>query len=136
MSLHVSRMTADSWNGVLCDEVETSTPTVSEMESAVDALDAKVRTIVCLHSPSGAQLTIGGGAGQYVVYGSTPDEQLWNLIADSGGERSGVVILNAGGQEGDFPARQVVARPAALRAVRTFGETGKLDPTLHWEEQA
>ena len=132
---YVNRMVADKWTGVLCYEDETLTPTADDVNQAVQALDAKTRTLVSLYGRDGAHLTIGGGTGQYVVYASSSDEQLWNLVADTGEAQSGVVMLNAGGQEGDFPARQVIAKPQALQAAQTFLQTGALDSSLRWERQ-
>lgn len=135
MDAYVSRMTADKWTGVLCGEDETLMPTIEDVGQAVRALDAETRTLVSLYGRGGAHLTIGGGAGQYILYVSTSDAQLWNLVADAKEGKSGVVMLNAGGQKGDFPARQVLAQPQVLQAAQAFLQTGALDSSLRWERQ-
>ncbi|MBC7701784.1 Imm1 family immunity protein [Aquabacterium sp.] len=134
MISYVNRMISDSWTGIFCDENETSMPTAEDIERAVQKLDAKTRTIVSLYGVDGAYLTIGGGAGQYIVYASASDEQLWNLVVDVDENQSGFVLLNAGGQEGDFPVRQVVAKAHAIQAARTFFRAGELDSSLNWEK--
>jgi hypothetical protein len=48
-----------------------------------------------------SHLTIGGGAGQYVVYAAFDNEVFWNLFRPQ--DASGRIILVGGGQEGDFP---------------------------------
>jgi hypothetical protein len=135
MPSFVDRIVADRWTGVFCDEDETLTPVVGDVDRVVDALDAKTRTLVSLYGRDGAHLSIGGGAGRYVVYALTPDDQLWNLHTDED-NRKGTVLLNAGGQEGDYPASQVVNKGLALQAARTFLAKGELDPRLRWERQA
>ena len=134
MHTFVDRVVADRWSGLLCDESEIHAPTVDDLVRVIEELDAKTQTLVSLYGKEGAYLSIGGGAGQYVAYASTSDEQLWNLLSDSD-DRNGIVLLNAGGQEGDFPARQVVDKLRALQAARVFFETGKLDSALRWEKQ-
>ena len=131
MNWFVDRVVADKWAGVLCDEVEIQAPTLEDVLRAIAALDAATHTMVSLFG-SESCLCIGGGAGQYVAYASLPDGRLWNLLLDNE-ERKEVVLLNAGGQEGDFPGRQVVDKLRVLHAARTFFETGALDTSLRWE---
>jgi len=134
MHWSIDRVVADRWAGVLCDEDEIQTPTLDDVLRLIAALDAKTHTMVTLFGSDNSYLCIGGGSGRYVVYASTPDEQLWNLLLDSD-DRKGMVLLNAGGQEGDFPVRQVLDKSHVLHAARTFFETGALDAALRWEKQ-
>lgn len=134
MQMFVDRVLADNWKGIYCSEDEIKHPSLADIDQIVDALDAKVRTLVTICGQDGCDLTIGGGLGQYVVYASIGDEQLWNLL--SGDDKDKVtVLLNAGGQEGDFPLRQVVSKSQMLQAAHTFFLTGQLDSTLLWEKQ-
>lgn len=135
LNFYVNRMVADRWNGVRCTEDETLMPTAEVLGAALRELDARSRTLICLYGQDGTDLTIGGGAGQYVVFASTAEEQFWNLVNQAMAPDSGVVLLNTGGQEGDFPARQVVTQPQALQAAQTFLQTGALDDSLCWERQ-
>ena len=135
MDTYLDRAVADRWAGVLCVEDEIGTPTIDDVEQFIEALDAKSRTLVSLYGRDGAYLSLGGGEGQYVVYVSASDELLWNLLAEAS-QRSGIVLLNAGGQEGDFPARQVVDKRQALQAARVFVRTGQLDSSQRWEKRA
>ena len=95
-------------------------------------LDAKEYTTVTLCGDDDAHLAIGGGAGQYVVYATYDNIKFWNLL--SGAPSGTVILLNVGGQEGNYQARQVIPMDAALHAARVFFETGQLDPESIWEE--
>lgn len=130
----VSRLITDEWSGLVCKEVEGRLPSWEAVEGAVRALDAKVKTILSLYKDEDSYITVGGGAGRYVVYVSEAQE-IWNLLCNSGTDLKGKVVLCIGGQDGDFPARQVVNLPAALAAIRTFFHAGKIDPLLPWERQ-
>jgi len=134
MAMFVELLVADIWTGVDCEEEEVRSPSIPDLEYAITALDASVRTTVCLYGIDGSFLTIGGGGGQYVVYVTTPDEQFWNLLAEDS-DLKGIILINIGGQEGDFPARQVVNEQRALQASRTFFRSGELDSSLRWEVQ-
>ena len=135
MEIFVDRIAADRWEGVLCDEDEIDAPTIDDLDRVIEALDAKTRTMVSLYGQDEQHLCIGGGAGQYVVYASMPGGQLWNLLSASD-DRKDVVLVNAGGQEGDFPLRQVVDKETVLQAAHTFFRMGMLDVSLRWEKQA
>jgi hypothetical protein len=97
-------------------------------------MDAKTRTLISLYGLDGSYLAVGGGAGKYVVYISTVEEEFWNLLKQHS-EKNGIVMLNAGGQDGDYPSRQVVDKESALRAAKTFFRTGNRDASLSWEKQ-
>ena len=130
----IDRLVIDRWSGVLCTEDEVQAPTMGDSLRAIAALNSKTHTMVFLFGSDNSYLCVGGGAGQYVAYVSVSGEKFLNLLQDGDG-REGKVLINAGGQEGDFPARQVVDAPRVLRATRTFFETGALDLSLRWEEQ-
>lgn len=135
MNLYVRRMISDKWDGAFCEESEVLDPSVADAAEAIRRLDAQTWTIVSLYASDGAYMTIGGGAGKYVVFVSDTDEQLWNLVT---AEEEGVddsVLLHIGGQEGDYPRRQIAPASHVLEAAGTFMRTGELEPTLHWERQ-
>jgi len=134
MNYYVNQITADKWSGALTDDEVIVTPTVDDLHRAIEALDATVKTSVFLQGEDGAHLAIGGGSGQYVVYVSPSDRQFWNLIAN-GADRSKTVSLFVGGQDGDYPARQVVDKNVTTKAAEGFFFKGERDPSLHWELQ-
>ena len=134
MKPYVDRMILDRWVDLFCYEDEVVAPTIVEVENALRNLNAKTRTMISLHGGQDAYLTVGGGGGEYVVYKSANDERIWNLMCDSG-NRSEVVLLNIGGQEGEFSANQVIDEDRMLQAARTFFWHGSIDPALCWEKQ-
>ena len=130
----VTNAVADQWTGVYCSDEELSEPTFEDLRRWIDRLDAQSWTMVLISSKSGSTLTVGGGRGQYVVILSPTEEEFWNLLSSTA-ESEGQVRINIGGQEGDYPRRQMVDYSKALKATETFFTTGEMDPTLDWEQQ-
>ena len=123
----------DHWRGVSCDEICIESPQDADVTRAIEALDAISRTTLTLERAE-ASMTVGGGQGRYVVFVTVgDDEEFWNLLSDA--DAAGVVMINIGGQEGDFPASHVVNREKAVRAALCFLESSRRDPTLAWELQ-
>ena len=131
--MSVLKILSDRWDGVFNHEEIVETPTTGDFDRLLDRMDSKVHTMIMLQRERDAHMGIGGGSGKYVVYVTYDNETFWNLIA---AERApGAVMLNVGGQEGEYPARQVVAQDRARQAGRTFLATGELDRSLRWEMQ-
>lgn len=126
------RMICDCWDGPNNHNVVREAPSQPEFDEAFERLDAQVHTMVVLDAGGERHMSIGGGAGQYVVYATFDNEEFWNLLRKA--PTDGVVMLNAGGQEGDFPARQVVGQEEARQAGRSFLASCNLDRTLQWEK--
>lgn len=123
----------DSWRGVLNDEWHVDAPSCDEVSKAIERLDAKAFTMVTIQGPGEQHLAVGGGAGRYVVYATFDNCDFWNLLAATVDDRT--VLLNAGGQEGDYPACQIVDLDQAQRAARAFFEGLQLEPSLRWQKQ-
>lgn len=123
----------DSWRGVLNDEWHIDDPSWDDVLKAIRRLDATTFTMVTIERPGEQLLAGGGGAGQYVVYATYDNVEFWNLLSSTVDERT--VLLNAGGQEGDYPARQIVDLLAAETAARAFFVEGQLESALAWEKQ-
>ena len=129
----VERIIADRWNGLQCDELVIQHPTEDDFIRALDALDGVERTLLCLEASNGRQLTIGGGDGNYVVYAAFSEHEFWNLLSNVSENQTIMVV--AGGQKGDFAARQVVDRASAQIAGIAFMRQGELDQSLRWDRQ-
>lgn len=134
MEGHIKRMTADHWSGVLCRESEIHHPTWEDVATAVSALDAQTRTMVCLFGADDATLTIGGG-GRHVILLSTATGSMWTLLSPNR-SASEIELLNCGGQEGDYPANQVVDTAMALKAASSFYLNGTRSNDLTWSREA
>jgi hypothetical protein len=123
----------DHWHGVTCDEICIESPQDADVTRSIEALNATSRTTLTLDRAE-ASISVGGGQGRYVVFVTVgDDEEFWNLLSEA--DATGVIMINIGGQEGDFPARQVVDHEKATRAALCFLESGRRDPTLPWELQ-
>ncbi|WP_322418009.1 hypothetical protein [Mesorhizobium huakuii] len=134
MESFVEKILYDNWIGNICHEREMDFPKLSDVYDVIDMLDAKTRTILSLYGRDGSFLTIGGGAGQYVVYASMSDEQLWNLHPiDAKSDRK--IILNAGGQEGEYSSHQIVGKETVIQSAASFFFHGTLEPSNQWEKQ-
>ncbi len=123
----------DSWRGVANDEWRVSQPTWDDVESALTRLDARTHTLVTIQGPVEQHLTVGGGAGRYVVCATFDNSEFWNLL---GGRSDGEPeLLNAGGQEGEYPQAQIVTHGQAREAARAFFLQLQLEPSLNWVRQ-
>jgi Immunity protein Imm1 len=107
-------------------------PSLDDVEMAVRALDGVHNTMVVLGTDGPGHMAIGGGAGRYIVY-STPDNLTFYVPIDPVAPQ-GSITLVAGGEEGEYPARQTADLDSALRAARTYTRDGSQDPTLTWEQ--
>ena len=126
------RIRGDRWNGALSQEWQTDNPSAADFEQALLRLDAKEYTMMTVAGDDETHLTIGGGGGRYVVYATFDNENFWNLMRRD--PIDGTVLLNAGGQEGDFPAARVVGLEQARAAGRVFLDYRQLDPSQEWEK--
>jgi hypothetical protein len=128
----VSDMTADCWTGNADVGKQVCNPTWDQIEGAIHALDGKTRTLVTMGGEGEAHMAIGGGKdGRYVCYATFDNEIFHNLLNPS--KQEGIVMLVAGGQEGDYSAKMIVDLDAVLAAARTFAENGELDQSVEWE---
>jgi hypothetical protein len=129
----MSMVLGDHWEGVLNHEWRVERASSADFDHALDRLDARTHTMITIKADEERHLTIGGGAGQYVVYATFDGEVFWNLLRSQ--PTVGMVLLNAGGQQGDFPAAQVVDKEQARAAGRAFLDACRLDPTQQWGKQ-
>jgi hypothetical protein len=131
--VNVRRILGDHWEGVLNREWSIDEASSADLDRALDQLDALTYTMVTIQADGERHLTIGGGAGQYVVYATFDNEEFWNLLRSQ--PTVGTVLLNAGGQQGDFPTAHVVDKEQARAAGRAFLDACHLDPTQQWQKQ-
>ena len=117
-------------------EAEKQNPTWADIEAAIRRLDGETCTLVCLGigEPPVPHMAIGGGtAAKYIVYHTQDNRTFYNLINPE--PAAGRCLLKAGGQFGDYELRLCVGLKEALRAARTYAQTGQSDATLTWERQ-
>jgi hypothetical protein len=104
-------------------------PTWAQIEQAIRRLDASTHTEVAIDNHG--HMSVGGGDGRYFMSIFTDDER--SLIAsDPSKNADDKVHLVTGGQKALLPARRIVDTETALKAARSFFETGRPDATLSW----
>lgn len=127
------RIRGDRWDGPLNHDWTIEDASPADFERALEQLDGRSRTMLTVEGDGQRHLTVGGGAGRYVVYISFDNDDFWNLLCPI--PQAGIVLLNAGGQEGDYPAKQIVDLAQARAAGRAFFDHQGLDPAQQWEKQ-
>jgi hypothetical protein len=125
-------LTYDRWVGNRDRGTTVERPSWAAIEERIARLDAREFTIVTLAGEGEAHMAVGGGAGRYIVYATRDNMSFDNLVDPARGEA--MERLVAGGQEGEYPARQVVSLETAVEAAREYAETGTLSDSLRWEE--
>lgn len=109
-------------------------PSLDQVEQAIRALNGGNRTIVTVAIGRDAHLAVGGGSDdRYVVYATFDNVTFHNLQGQR--TENGTVLLNVGGQEGEYPAKTIVEIEVALTAARSFSRNARLDPSLNWVEE-
>jgi len=88
-----------------CLDWELGNPSADDVRGAILRLDQTRFTCVNLSAPSGAQLTVAGGADRYICFYAedvaSDATSYWSLVAGSGAT-SETVSLSIGGQLGDL----------------------------------
>lgn len=118
------------------DPTELEQPAWRDIEEAIRRLDGSTCSLVILGigEPPTPHMGIGGGEnGQYIVY-ATPDNIVFHTLINPNAT-SGKVMLVAGGQRGAYEKQICVGLPEALRAARTYAESGELDSSLTWKSK-
>lgn len=127
-------LVTDHWDGDRNLESIIEGASLDAIEKAVQSLDGQIRTLVMLNAIEPSHMAIGGGGknGLCVVYASFDGNRFFRATRESA--TSTPVTVRAGGQDGEYSQRLTVDRETALRAARTFAESGQLDPSIIWSE--
>ena len=99
-------LSGDRREGTHSHDWRIEAASVTDFNRALERLDARVFTMLTIEGPAEQHLMIGGGGGRYVVYAAVGNDEYWNLLRPE--PASGTILLNTGGQVGDFRASQVV----------------------------
>ena len=122
------------WRGTGVTKTISEQPSWEAVESAIRALNNRERNDLYLTPSPGdpeTYLCIGGGAGRYVVAGSVRNLEFPTILDDSKSPDPRQ-RLTVGGQEGEYPANQVVDLETALSAAREFFEAGGFSESGPW----
>jgi Immunity protein Imm1 len=103
-----------------------------QIEAAISQLDGHHKTLVTLESEGETHMAVGGGKGKYLVYLTFDNERFHYVVEPS--ESDTDENLTVGGQEGTFPAKLCVDLNAALKAAKTFADSGMMEKSVIWEQ--
>lgn len=104
----------------------------ADIETAIGELDGHYKTLVTLETDSETHMSIGGGKGKYVVYLTFDNDGFHYVVEPSKSDLEENLIV--GGQAGVYAAKLCVGLDAALRAAKTFAESGVMDQSVVWEQ--
>lgn len=77
-------------------------------------------------------MAIGGGEeGKFIVYTTSDNLIFYNLLDPEA--PAGKLSMVAGGQQGEYDLKNSVDLTTALRAAKTYAESGQNDGALRWE---
>jgi hypothetical protein len=127
--LAIQLLTVCEWDGPRMESTDIPDPTWEQVEDAIRDLDERSRNDLYLHADASnleTYLAVGGGSGRYLVTGSIDNERFPTAVnaieADASRE-----LLVVGGQRGDYPRSWILDLDSALRAARSFFETGEFN---------
>lgn len=128
----VSNLSKEKWLGNKCQDDLINEPNSRQIEAAIRKLDGTNHTLVTLGADEETYMSIGGGAGKYVVTVTFNNLDFYILVDLS--RSNDIEKLVIGGQRGNYPAKQCIDLLRCLLAARTFALEGKVDELLTWIE--
>ncbi|MBP2656283.1 MAG: hypothetical protein H6Q73_3852 [Firmicutes bacterium] len=132
--MFVEVMYSDKWEKKTDKGQDVDNPTWRQIESAIRALDGKVRTQVVIGDGDEGSMCIGGGNdGLYNVFVTIDDNESFYTLIDAAKSKAGTVQLATGGQVEVFAEYTCIELAKVLRAAKAFAEKGKMDAALEWE---
>ena len=76
-------------------------------------------------------MSIGGGAGKYLVYVTFDNENFSYLINPTKSGDADTLVV--GGQEGIYPGKWCVDLTIAMKAAKYFAALGSIEKSVVWE---
>ena len=133
--MKVTKVFEDDWSeGVVSNDVQYVCSTPDQAVAAIRKLNGDNKTIVELIVDEANFLTVAGGDGKYVCYGTQDDEVLLNLLT-SNPSSEGLVEVVAGGQVSEFEAKFVLSLDEVVEAAHFYAINGKPNPAQEWQQQ-
>jgi hypothetical protein len=120
-----------TWEGP--KEGELADPPEEEVQRRIEDVNGHDRTLVTLDR-EGEYLAVGGSASQgLVVYVDVGEStEFWQALSPSTSSEDPVIVL-AGGQPGEYPARIVVTLEVALTVAVAYAASGERASGATWE---
>lgn len=123
------------WLGNTKEDQMIAKSTWSDVENAVRSLNGREYNDIYLTPDKINQqtyLSVGGGDGKYLVSGSINNEIFPTYVnPDVSGAKEIQIIV--GGQSGDYPENYIVDINTALKAVKSFYESGNFENDIPWK---
>lgn len=130
--MSVATLEWDEWNERVDRGSSIANPIWEQVEEAICRLDGKNHTIVTLRLGDESYMMIAGGwQGCYLVI-ETNDNMTFSNLADPL-KSDNPVMMDIGGQPGEYAQRRCVSFTIAMDAANTYFETGQLKTGLTWE---
>lgn len=134
--MSIGLLIVSTWSGPLNESTHVEQPSWRDVEAAIRGLNGATHNDVYLcpePTVTESYLCVGGGDGRYIVTGATKGGK-FPTLTDPTRTREPRETLVVGGQPGDYPGHYVVPLETALRAARTYFDTGAFDRDAHWVE--
>ncbi|NEO28268.1 MAG: hypothetical protein F6K03_15645 [Kamptonema sp. SIO4C4] len=131
--MFVFDLSVDQWVRNKDEGVFIENPTWQQIEGTICQLNGETQTLVTLGADEASYMSIGGGqANQYIVNVTFDGMTFYNLVDPAQPEQIKSLVI--GGQLGNYPAKLCTDLPTALKAARTFAESGELEDSVRWED--
>lgn len=124
---------ADEWSGVNSRESTFKDATWADVARLIKRLDACKYSIVNLKIDDDNHLTVGGGNGRFIVTVTLDGNRFFDLVRAAPTDTS-IIRLNVGGQEGEYPADQIVDEDTAVACAMTYLKSSTMDERFTWRE--
>ena len=129
--MFISKFSTEDWQGNQNHGSIEEAINWREIETAIRELDGHRRTLVTLETDGETHMSIGGGAGKYLVYVTFDNENFSYLINPTKSGNAETLVV--GGQEGIYPEKWCVDLTIALKAAKSFAALGSIDKSVIWE---
>jgi hypothetical protein len=124
------KLNVDVREGVSGHELDFENPSVEFVVEWLKRLDGARHTLLCLDRSDGWRMMIGGGPAHFIV--ALEDDKRSLTFLDPSSDKTAILSLCAGGQFGDFAARNCTDQDGAARLMRSF--FWRTEAEVTWEE--
>jgi hypothetical protein len=123
----------DEWSEVNSRELNLQDFTWADVARLIKRLDARKYTLVSLKVDENNHPMVGGGNGRFIVTVTAEGDRFFDLVHAAPTDTSNI-RLNVGGQEGEYPADQIVDEDTAVACAMTYLKSSEMDERFAWRE--
>ncbi|QBC28191.1 hypothetical protein U737_15530 [Methylomonas sp. LW13] len=131
----IAMLTISDWDSAHERDKMIESPTWSEIESAIRALNNENLNDLYLYPEKNnteTYLCIGGGSGRYVLTGSIKNQSFPTLIDPDRSSMSSTQLV-VGGQLGDYPSNWVMDLCTTLQTAKAFYDGSGFKCGVKWQ---